>query len=357
MKERFAKVIKWLGALFGKMWRAIPFGKLKGKGSWKWVFSALAVLLILFLILAIYMGRSPAAFDVRQAAMNKIGSGNGALPPGSVTTATLIALTESMLYKPGGYLSNDIMPPTVFMDDIPNWEFGVVVQIRDLAFALRNDLSRSRSQSIEDEDLTKAQPLFNYDSERWIILSTESKYQDGIAATKRYLDRLVDPQQQDAQFFARADNLSEWLAVVGKRLGSLSQRLSASVGQVRTNTDLGGDDAARQSTRTADVLVAKTPWLQIDDVFFEARGYTWSLIHLLQAVEIDFEGVLEKKNAKVMVRQIIRELEGTQQPVRSPMILNGSGFGMFPNHSLVMASYLSRANAAIMDLRTLLSQG
>ncbi len=39
------------------------------------------------------------------------------------------------------------------------------------------------------------------------------------------------------------------------------------------------------------------------------------------------------------------------------MILNGTGFGPMANHSLVMASYISRANAAIVDLRKLLQQG
>ena len=37
--------------------------------------------------------------------------------------------------------------------------------------------------------------------------------------------------------------------------------------------------------------------------------------------------------------------------------LNGSDFGMLANHSLVMASYISRANAAVIDLRNLLEQG
>jgi hypothetical protein len=39
------------------------------------------------------------------------------------------------------------------------------------------------------------------------------------------------------------------------------------------------------------------------------------------------------------------------------MILNGSGFGLWANHSLVMANYISRANAALIDLRELLAQG
>ena len=101
----------------------------------------------------------------------------------------------------------------------------------------------------------------------------------------------------------------------------------------------------------------KTSWWQLDDVFYQARGASWALIHLLKAVEIDFEGVLEKKNALISLRQIIRELEQTQDAVWSPIILNGSGFGLMANHSLVMANYISRANAAIIDLNKLLKQG
>ena len=61
--------------------------------------------------------------------------------------------------------------------------------------------------------------------------------------------------------------------------------------------------------------------------------------------------------ALISLRQIIRELESTQQPLWSPMIMNGGGFGLFANHSLVMASYISRANAAVIDLRNLMEQG
>ena len=78
---------------------------------------------------------------------------------------------------------------------------------------------------------------------------------------------------------------------------------------------------------------------------------------LSKAVEIEFYDVLEDKNALVSLQQIIRELEATQQSVFSPMILNGSGFGMLANHSLVMANYISRANAALIELSELLNQG
>jgi len=259
--------------------------------------------------------------------------------------------------KPGGYISNDKLPPGVWLDNMPNWEFGVLVQVRDLTRSLRNDFSRSQSQSVEDKDLIIAEPQFNFSNDSWLLPSTEGEYKKGLKALKNYLKRLQDPAEPQAQFYARADNLRDWLGQVEKRLGSLSQRLSASVGQIRVNTDLGGDAEARQSTPTASEREVKTPWTQIDDVFYEARGASWALIHLLKAVEKDFDQTLRKKNALVSLRQIIRELEGTQETVWSPVILNGSGFGLFANHSLVMASYISRANAALIDLRQLLEQG
>jgi len=97
--------------------------------------------------------------------------------------------------------------------------------------------------------------------------------------------------------------------------------------------------------------------LEIDDIFYEARGTCWALIHFMHAIEYDLYDVLQKKNALVSLRQIIRELEGTQDAVWSPIIMNGTGFGLFANHSLVMASYISRANSAVIDLRNLLEQG
>ena len=77
----------------------------------------------------------------------------------------------------------------------------------------------------------------------------------------------------------------------------------------------------------------------------------------MYAVEIDFNNVLAKKNAIASIKQIIHELEATQANLWSPMILNGSGFGMMANHSLVMANYISRANAAVIDLQRLLANG
>ncbi|WP_232229500.1 DUF2333 family protein [Marichromatium purpuratum] len=327
------------------------------KGIWWTSGVFLVTYLLVVLVLGIIWSRSPGEFDVRENALEMVGGEESLLVPGTLTTATAIRIVETLLDKPGGYLTNDVMPPGVYLDNIPSWEFGALTEVRDLADSLRNHLSRAQSQSIEDVDLQVAQPQFNYNSNSWILPSSESEYRKGVDALYRYLERLSDERAQDGQFFARADNLTMYLGLVEKRLGSLAQRLSYAVGQRQLNTDLAGDPSARQSTAAPEERVQKTPWNQIDDVFFEARGYTWALLHTLQAIEGDFKSVLENKNALVSLRQIIRKLEETQSPIWSPLILNGTGFGPMANHSLVMASYISRANAAIIELRALLEMG
>jgi hypothetical protein len=314
-------------------------------------------LIIICLAMMFWYNNEPDMFDPVEVAQFHASEHNHADVTGTTTTSALLEVVDIMLNKRGGYMSNDILPPWIFLDNVPNWEFGVLTQVRDLARVLRNDFSRSQTQSTEDPDLSEADPLFHYDHDRWFPPDTEGRYKKAMVSLEAYLTRLSDPSLPGAQFYARADNLVGWLSLVEKRLGSLSQRLSASVGQERLNTDLSGDSAATQSTAAPTDMIIKTPWLQIDDVFYETRGSTWALIHFLKAMEVDFHDVLRKKNALISYRQIIRELESTQEPLRAPMVLNGNQFGAFANHSLVMANYISRANAAIMDLRFLLQQG
>ncbi|MFM7272355.1 MAG: DUF2333 family protein [Gammaproteobacteria bacterium] len=329
----------------------------RGGGLTIAVSAVIVLVLIVLAVVSFYWSRDPALFDVRENASRFAAAQERPVVTGTTMTATLVRVTETLLEKPGGYLSNDIAPPGALLDNMPNWEFGALVQVRDLSKAMRETLARSQSQSKEDPDLALAEPQFNYDNSSWILPSSEDEYRTGIRKLRAYGKRLADPQNPDAQFYARADNLRYWLGTVESRLGSLSQRLSASVARSRLNTDLAGDPAAQQATTAPQEFDARTPWLEIDDIFYEARGSSWALIHFLRAAEVEFGDVLDKKNATVSLRQIIRELEGTQEPMWSPVVLNGTGFGLVANHSLVMASYISRANAALIDLRELLARG
>ena len=312
-----------------------------------WSFAG--VMLIMFAIM-FWLSREPDVFWVSRSVSDD------STNVGFSTTDTLVRVAETLLDKRGGYLSNDKIPPNIFLDNIPSWEFGVLQQVRDMARIIRNDYSRSQSQSKEDADVAKAEPLFFIDNESWMLPAAESAYRDAIKGFTKYRDRLAanDP---GTRFYARADNLREWLAQVEKRLGSITRRLGDSVASTRINDDLAGDAAAEAAGSQPDTVDVRTSWFQVDNIFFEARGAAWALVHFFRAAEFDFAKVLADKNAEASVRQIIRELEASLEPMHSPMILNGGGFGLFANHSLVMANYLARANAAVINLRELLDQG
>ena len=318
---------------------------------------------LIVLALGIYWSLQPKTFDVKQLQAEEVAAAGGQPVLGTAVVATAIGVAEALLDKPGGFVFNDVMPPGLYLDNIPNWEYGALKELRDSVRSLRNDFSRSQTQSIENGHLKTADVKMAIDPSSWLLPSAEDEYRQAVVALRGYLSDLGSGRDRSAQFYARADNLAAYLAVVEKRLGSLAVRLSASVGDheltaalVDTSVPQGQGDLG-VADLPSDPASYSSPWNQIDDVFYEARGYTWALLHMMRAIAIDFADILAAKNADVSVQQVVRDLEGATKPMVSPIVLNGHGYGFLANHSLVMASYISRANAAVLDLRILLQQG
>jgi hypothetical protein len=81
------------------------------------------------------------------------------------------------------------------------------------------------------------------------------------------------------------------------------------------------------------------------------------LLHILKAIKYDFHDILLDKRAMNTVDIMIKALENALSPILSPMVLNGSGYGLSANYSLSMATYIARANAAALDLRDIMNRG
>ena len=323
--------------------------------GFRWAFYLVTIYFFGAFCLGIYWSSVPEAPSVNAAVHRQLALLNIApkaqLPLGVVTTSALIAISETLLDKSGGYLANDMFPPGLWLDDMPHWEFGVLLQVRDTTRMLGASLSQSNLNHQLDVDLQKAEIRFNFSNTSWSFPATESQYLSGREHLQKYNYRLMQENSSEAQFYADAAHLNDYLVNVEQRLKNMSQRLTASVGP-EINTDSAAMPVKQEDPKKAtNGLYTKTPWLQLDDVFFEARGSSWALISILRAIEIDFNEVLQAKNAQASFDQIIRELKPTQQKIYSPVILNGEGFGSVANHSLTMASYLARTQAAIADCR------
>jgi hypothetical protein len=301
---------------------------------------------------------TPERIDIGALQQELVGNAGGQAMPGTAVVAAAIGVAETLVNKRGGLLYNDMAPPGLYLDNMPSWEYGALKELRDSVRSLRNDFSRSATQSIENDHIKRADVKLAIDASSWIFPSAEEEYRQALDGLQLFMRDLSRGQDRTARFFTRADNLASYLSVVEKRLGSLALRLSASVGDkeltagfVRTAME---EDV--EFDIPSDPGSHRTPWNEVDDVFYEARGYTWALLHMMEAIRIDFADVIAIRNADVTVAQIIRDLEGATKPMVSPVVLNGHGYGFLSNHSLVMGSYISRANAAVLDLRLMMQQ-
>lgn len=328
----------------------------KSKGI-LWGFGTIVgVVAIVMLVLGEWWSTEPKEFNVQEEAIERMNvTHTDQMPIGYVYANTLAHIADVILHKPGGYLTNDVAPPGLFCDNIQNWEYGALVMLRDATTALRNHFARDQSQSAEDPDLAQAEPYFYYEHNSWALPSTEAEYEKGVEALHNYMTRLQSPTatSRPAQFHSRADNLWQYTEVVIKRLGGLNTRLAAS-------TDRFSGATHGDPSNPIDInmpTIGQTPWMEIDNVFYEARGACWALLHILKAIKHDFSDILLDKRAMNTLDNMIQALENALTPTLSPVVLNGDGFGMFANYSLAMANYIARANAAALDLRDVMNRG
>ncbi|MFG6158214.1 DUF2333 family protein [Halomonas sp. 1390] len=299
--------------------------------AYGWIYKPLLTLLVIYLAVCVGLGiwwsRTPAVFDVEQAVIEQRGTAAQApASRGAVTAASLMTLIETLLEKPGGYLRNDIAPPGLWLDNMPAWELGVLTQARRLSVALPA-MEQSAMPALES-----VQQRLAGDSGDWLYPSTEQRLSQALEALDGYLQALDEDGQ--AAFGDRGQGLAAWLEAVTRSLDDLGLRLSASIGPRAELRDLDID---------AEALPARTPWYRVDDVFFEARGQAWAMLHLLRAVQRDQADVLAAAGLQARWEALVAELELSQRRLWSPLVLNGSGFGIFANHSLVLANHMIRA--------------
>lgn len=296
-----------------------------------WLTTVIAVVLVAMLALGWYWSREPRSLVLPAAGQ-----------PGEVLAQTLVDVAATLRDKPGGYLHNDMLPPGLLLDDMPSWELGVLRQVRDLTRALHRDMGLSHADFAADADLAAAEAAFNVKPGSWLFPRAEAELADGEAALRRYRQRLA---QQKARFYTRPAYLQRWLADVDGALGMSTGRLNAALMPLPSALDgsTGG-------------MAERTPWYRIDNVFYEARGEAWALLQLLRAVEVEYADELDRRQVRLSLRAAIHELEATQQALWSPVVLNGSGFGLFANHSLVMANYLARVRADLADVAVALRE-
>ncbi|MFG6136750.1 DUF2333 family protein [Halomonas sp. B23F22_10] len=299
---------------------------------WKPLLAALIIALVVALGLGVWWSRTPALEPTpsQVPADDVVAIADPA--SGTATVDGLSTLVATLLDKPGGYLRNDLAPPGLWLDNMPAWELGVLDQARWMSQSLPTIAGSDASA------LDAARTALEGDADDWFYPSTEHRLEQARAALDGYRQAVAGGQ---VDFAADAQGLAAWLNGVARGLDDMGRRLSASVGSPEALAGLDLD---------TEGLPTETPWYRLDSVFFEARGQAWALHRLLEAVRRDQAERIEAAGLAMRWEALLAELELSQRRLWSPVILNGSGFGLFANHSLVMAHHVLRARDLSREL-------
>lgn len=244
-------------------------------------------------------------------------------PPASraVAAAALLVEREVAVHR---WVANDPwFQPTALLDNMPNYQQGIVAAVARFTVELRDHLSRVRGTSQVDPDTQGAAGRLAYPGDVWFLEwsatpvqpSSESQYRRAVEDLRRYNDRLA---RGEATFERRADNLMTTL-----------ERIAA---------DLGAAAAAVEEK----ALARAGAWYDwdADDLFYANKGRLYAYRILLRELGRDMDGLIEERGLRRVWDQLLASL-GRAAELQPLVVANGSPDGqLWPNHLLAQGYLL-----------------
>jgi hypothetical protein len=260
------------------------------------------------------------------------------LPNGSRAVSMATALIGREVEDAGWVANNPWIFPSSALDNMPNFQIGLMYALSRFAIEMTDALGRTRGSSQVDADLDKASGLLKYDGKIWVwepstsLMPTapaEKQYLSAKSSLESYNARLNDG---NAVFDRRADNLIAFLDRVGADLGSASAAIDA-----QANASNAG-------------------WFdtKADDVFYATKGRLYGYYLLLRELGVDFHEVIAEKKVENVWQQMLDSLR-TAAAMDPLIVSNGAGDGLLtPSHLEVQGFYLLRARTQLREVTNIL---
>lgn len=248
------------------------------------------------------------------------------------------------------WMPNDIFWPTVFLDNMPNFQIGQLEVVRYNVRVLRDNLSRMRTTDKLDPYAEEAFTSLSNDPYKWWFPSAESKWKLGYEKLDLFAQNLITGK---SHFYPRADNLIQLLEQYVSLMGGVNTRLINAPGDIRRTIAI--EAQTKKDTGAGRIVEIDIPWRKIDDNFYYAQGVSYALYESLKAIRNDFMTVLIDKNSLNLMDKIIEDLRRCNfEPL---IVTNGSPASIFANHSLNLSGVFNDARQKINSLTLALKQG
>ncbi len=257
----------------------------------------------------------------------------------SRTVAIMAALIKREVDGHGWIANNPPLTPTgLLLDNMPNFQVGIVQGLARFSFELQDQLGRTRGSSQIDPDLQQAAGLLQYKPDVWVwnpstsllpTASSESQYRAAARALLAYNERLA---KGEAVLDRRADNLIAALERLAQDLGSASAVIERHVAE-----DSG------------------FPWNNdVDDIFYRIKGQAYAYYMVLRELRSDFDAVIASRDAGRIYDQMLASFAEAVE-LEPWVIVNGAPDSqMWPCHLCAQGFYILRARTQLREVANVL---
>jgi hypothetical protein len=250
--------------------------------------------------------------------------GDRPIVPGEVFATTLSAVIDHELNGVTGWRPNDFIlwGPKLWADNNANRQLGIIQAVRDTMRVFKDHLTKVSSDEF-DRNLVAADTAFRNDSERLWLPSAESKFREGVANLRAYV---------------------EGLKATPPRSKPINQRNIELIRLFQTWGDLLGD--AHGALYRSDV----TPWTT-DDYFYHAQGFAHVVHYMVQAIAREYAHMEETKPIVGQLMSEVADALGKAAQLKPLIVLDGAPDGLFANHRRNLDSYINEARQKIYSIR------
>jgi len=317
----------------GSLWK-------RGKGSRTLSISMVVLLLlVLFVIIVMIVNcRKPGSIVLKDV-------------DSKIKGANFIRINQALLEQMHkNWLPNDIFWPTVFLDNMPNFQIGELEVVRYNTRVLRDNLSRMRTTDKLDPHAEAVFTALSNDPYKWWFPRAEGKWKLGHNNLESFYQDLLNGK---SNFYPRADNLAQLLTQYASLMGGVNTRLINAPGDIKKTTSM--EEKKKGGAKSPGLVDIDIPWYRIDDNFYYAQGVAYALHESFKAIRVDFIDVLIDKNSVNLVDKILENLGRCNfEPL---LIFNGDPDSIFANHSLNLSGVFNDARQKINSLIVSLKQG
>ena len=254
----------------------------------------------------------------------------------AVAIATALIDREISQYR---WVANDpwFLPPAA-LDNMPNYQQGIVGALARFAFELTDQIGRTRGSSQTDPDLQEASGQLQYAGNIWIFdfstslaptTPSESRYRKARRSLLAYNRRVA---AGSAVFERRSDNLLATLDRFALDIGASSATLDKQI-----QDGVGG------------------PFdMTADDVFYGVKGQTYAYYLLLRELGTDYANVIAERELATAWTQLLESMRHAAE--LSPLVIvNGDPDStVLPSHLASQGFYLLRARTQLREITNIL---